>query len=59
MVSPFVTEGKAYRLALVVRYVIHPGGTDGPVTPLVTCPEFEQRLDRFDHPLDRRLGLLQ
>jgi len=48
MLSPFVTEGKAYRLVLVVRYVIHPGGTDGPVTPLVTCPEFEQRLERFD-----------
>jgi mannose-6-phosphate isomerase-like protein (cupin superfamily) len=33
-----------------VRYCIQPGGTDGPVTPLVRCPEFEQRLLRFDGP---------
>ena len=31
-----------------MRYVIQPGGTDRPVTPLVTCPQFEQRLKRFD-----------
>ncbi len=31
-----------------MRYVIQPGGADGPVTPLVTCPQFEQRLKRFD-----------
>src|SRR5690348_10175220 len=47
MLPPFVAEGKAYRLVLVVRYVIQPGGTDGPGTPPVTCPEFEQRLERF------------
>lgn len=29
-------------------YVIQPGGADRPVTPLVRCPEFEQRLLRFD-----------
>ena len=33
-----------------MRYVIQPGGADGPVTSLVTCPQFEQRLERFDGP---------
>ncbi len=31
-----------------MRYCIQPGGTGGPVTPLVRCPQFEQRLLRFD-----------
>jgi mannose-6-phosphate isomerase-like protein (cupin superfamily) len=31
-----------------VDYCIQPVGTNGPVTPLVTCPEFEQRLLRYD-----------
>jgi mannose-6-phosphate isomerase-like protein (cupin superfamily) len=31
-----------------VRYCIQPEVTDGPVTALVTCAEFEQRLLRFD-----------
>jgi mannose-6-phosphate isomerase-like protein (cupin superfamily) len=31
-----------------VRYCIQPGGTDGPVTLLARCPQFEQRLLRFD-----------
>ena len=36
------------RLDSVVRYTIQPEMTDGPVTGLVTCPQFEQRLLRFD-----------
>lgn len=32
----------------VVRYCIQPEVADGPVTALVTCPQFEQRLLRFD-----------
>jgi mannose-6-phosphate isomerase-like protein (cupin superfamily) len=31
-----------------VRYCLHPDGTNGPLTPLFDCPEFEQRLLRFD-----------
>ena len=31
-----------------MRYCIQPGGTGGPVTPLVRCPQFEQRLLRFN-----------
>ena len=31
-----------------MRYTIHPKEADGPVTGLVTCREFEQRLLRFD-----------
>jgi quercetin dioxygenase-like cupin family protein len=37
-----------------VRYCIQPGGTDGPLTPLVICPQFEQRLLRFDGVGDDR-----
>jgi quercetin dioxygenase-like cupin family protein len=37
-----------------VQYCIQPGETDGPVTPLVRCPEFEQRLLRFDDACDER-----
>jgi mannose-6-phosphate isomerase-like protein (cupin superfamily) len=37
-----------------VRYCIQPGETDGPVTPLVRCPEFVQRLLRFDGAGDER-----
>lgn len=39
---------------LVVSYCIQPGGPDGPVTPLVRCPQFEQRLLRFDGVGDER-----
>lgn len=31
-----------------MRYCIQPEGTDAPVTALVKCPQFEQRLLRFD-----------
>jgi mannose-6-phosphate isomerase-like protein (cupin superfamily) len=37
-----------------VQYCIQPGGTDGPVTPLVRCPQFEQRLLRFEDAGDER-----
>ena len=37
-----------------MRYCIQPGGTDGPVTPLVRCPQFEQRLLGFDGAGDER-----
>jgi quercetin dioxygenase-like cupin family protein len=37
-----------------VGYCIQPEGADGPVTALVTCPEFEQRLLRFDGAGDER-----
>jgi quercetin dioxygenase-like cupin family protein len=37
-----------------VRYCIQPGGVDGPVTGLVTCPEFEQRLLHFDGESEER-----
>jgi mannose-6-phosphate isomerase-like protein (cupin superfamily) len=37
-----------------VRYCIQPGETYGPLTPLVTCPQFEQRLLRFDDAGDDR-----
>jgi mannose-6-phosphate isomerase-like protein (cupin superfamily) len=31
-----------------VQYCLQPAGTNGPLTPLFDCPEFEQRLLRFD-----------
>jgi mannose-6-phosphate isomerase-like protein (cupin superfamily) len=31
-----------------VKYCLQPDGTNGPLTPLFDCPEFEQRLLRFD-----------
>ena len=31
-----------------MQYCLHPDGTNGPLTPLFDCPEFEQRLLRFD-----------
>src|SRR3954468_4097724 len=31
-----------------MRYCMQPGETDGPVTPLFTVPEFQQRLLRLD-----------
>jgi mannose-6-phosphate isomerase-like protein (cupin superfamily) len=37
-----------------VRYCIQPEGADEPVTGLVTCPEFEQRLLRFDDASEER-----
>jgi quercetin dioxygenase-like cupin family protein len=37
-----------------VRYCIQPEGTDGPVTALVKCPQFEQRLLRFDNASEER-----
>ena len=55
MVLRLAKEGKTQIGSLpVVRYCIQPGGTDGPVTPLVRCPEFEQRLLRFDGAGDER-----
>ena len=37
-----------------MRYCIQPEGTDGPVTALVRCPQFEQRLLRFDGASEER-----
>ena len=37
-----------------MRYCIQPGGTEGPVTPLVRCRQFEQRLLRFDGGSDEQ-----
>jgi quercetin dioxygenase-like cupin family protein len=37
-----------------VRYCLQPAGTNGPLTPLFDCPEFEQRLLRFDGPSQER-----
>src|SRR4051794_41928851 len=31
-----------------MRYCMQPGETDGPITPLFTVPEFQQRLLRLD-----------
>ena len=31
-----------------MQYCLQPEGTNGPLTPLFDCPEFEQRLLRFD-----------
>jgi mannose-6-phosphate isomerase-like protein (cupin superfamily) len=36
------------RLTSVVRYTIQPEETGEPITALVTCPHFQQRLLRFD-----------
>jgi quercetin dioxygenase-like cupin family protein len=38
----------------VVGYCIQPEGTDEPVTALVTCPQFEQRLLRFEGATEER-----
>lgn len=37
-----------------MRYIIQPEETGGPVTGLITCPEFRQRLLRFDGGSDER-----
>jgi mannose-6-phosphate isomerase-like protein (cupin superfamily) len=37
-----------------MRYCMLPGETDGPVTPLFTVPEFQQRLLRFEEGGDER-----
>ena len=31
-----------------MQYCLHPDGTNGPLTPLFDCPEFDQRLLRFE-----------
>jgi len=55
MLPRLAKEGKTQIGSLpVVRYCIQPGATDGPVTPLVRCPQFEQRLLRFDGAGDER-----
>ena len=37
-----------------MRYTIQPEETGEPVTSLVTCPQFQQRLLRFDGEGDER-----
>jgi quercetin dioxygenase-like cupin family protein len=37
-----------------MRYCIQAGDSDGPVTPLLTVPEFQQRLLRFDGEAEER-----
>src|ERR1051326_8232998 len=37
-----------------MQYCIQAADTDGPVTPLLTIPEFEQRLLRFDGGAEER-----
>jgi mannose-6-phosphate isomerase-like protein (cupin superfamily) len=52
--TPLLEEGEEGRLAAVVRYWMHPEQAGEPVTELFRCPEFEQRVLRFEEAGEER-----